>query len=458
MTGGTLPRLLLAAPGSGGGKTTMTCAILQALVNRGLAPAAFKCGPDYIDPMFHSRMLGVKSRNLDLFFMDANRNRQLLYETAKTCDLALIEGVMGYYDGVGMTEEASAYALARATDTPAVLVVDGGGRALSAAALILGFRDFRPESGLRGVIFTRISPMLYPRLKACVEAETGLRVYGFLPELAACALESRHLGLITADEVENLGEKLALLAEQAEKTLDLDGLLALASTAPPLDYAPLALPLGAAGHPKIALARDEAFCFYYADGLQTLEQLGAELVDFSPLRDRALPPNCSGLYLGGGYPELHARALAENAPMRASILAAVKAGMPTVAECGGFLYLHESLEDPEGEALPMVGAIKAKATKGTKLGNFGYITLSAQADNLLCQKGETLSGHEFHYWQSDCPGEAFAAQKPRSDRSWTCGWAGPSLYAGFPHFHFSACPQAAARFVRAAEAFGEVAL
>ena len=443
-------RLLLCAPASGGGKTTVTCALLQALVNRVLEPVAFKSGPDYIDPMFHSEVIGARSRNLDLFLMGEEGVRRSLWENTRSSGPAIIEGAMGYYDGIAMTAEAGAYALARFTRTPAVLVADVRGRALSAAALVSGFLHFRPDSGIRGVILNRISPMLYPRLKTCIEEETGVPVFGFLPERPDCALESRHLGLVTAAEVEHLREKLSALAAQAEKTLDIDGLLALAgtATAPEAPSVPLPEPVG--GRPRIALARDKAFCFYYADGLRVLEELGAELVPFSPLEDETLPEGCSGLYLGGGYPEEYAEALARNTPLLHEIHHAVLHGLPTVAECGGFLYLHRHLQDADGRYdWHLAGAFSGRAGNTGKLGRFGYITMTARTGGLLCGAGESLPAHEFHYWDSTMPGEAFRAQKPLSDRGWDCGWHTPTLYAGFPHIHFGGCPAAAERFVRA---------
>lgn len=448
MSGGALSRILFCAPGSGGGKTTVTCAVLQALTNRGLAPAAFKCGPDYIDPMFHSEIIGAKSRNLDLFFCGENRVRALLYENGSGTELSIIEGVMGYYDGMGMTSRAGAYDLARATGTPAVLVADAKGCALSLAALVKGFASFRSDSGIRGVILNRVSPMLYPRLKAAIEEETGIAVYGYLPPLPDCALESRHLGLVTAAEVDGLREKLSRLAAEAERTLDLDGLLALAASARPLLYEAEALPEPVKGGVRIAVARDRAFCFYYADALHLLEKLGAELVSFSPLEDTALPEGCAGLYLGGGYPELFGKTLSENAAMRADIRAAVADGMPTVAECGGFLYLHRNLEAADGMVWPMAGAVEADAYPTRKLSRFGYVTLTAERDSLLGGAGSTIPAHEFHYWESTEPGSAFTAEK-EGGRSWACGHATPTLYAGFPHFHFCACPEAAERFVSA---------
>ncbi|MTR43894.1 cobyrinate a,c-diamide synthase [Pseudoflavonifractor sp. BIOML-A13] len=505
-----LPRLLLCAAASGGGKTTVTCALLQALVDRGLNPAAFKCGPDYIDPMFHSEVIGAKSRNLDLFLLGEEEACRLLWENGKDCGVSIIEGVMGYYDGVALSSDASAYDLARAADVPAVLVLDGRGRALSAAAEVKGFASFRPDSHIRGVILNRVSPMLYPRLKAAIEAETGITVYGCLPNLPDCSLESRHLGLVTAAEVADLKEKLRRLSRQAEQTLDIDGLLALASSGqsplfserpagegvPPAAPLPLllpAMPPGLCGdpggqsplfserpagegippaappkggnavgagrgrpvpRPRIAVARDRAFCFYYADGLRLLEQLGAELVEFSPLSDGDLPAGTRGIYLGGGYPELYAKELSANVSMRASLRAAIERGVPTVAECGGFLYLHAELEGADGQNYPMAGYFPHRAYRTRRLSRFGYVSLSASADNLLCARGESLPAHEFHYWESEDPGEAFLAQKPQSSRSWPCAYATPTLYAGFPHLHFCGIPDAARRFVAACAQYG----
>ncbi len=450
---GNLPRLLLCAPASGGGKTTMTCAILEALVEQGARPVAFKCGPDYIDPMFHSEVIGAKSRNLDLFFLGGDTARSLLYENGAAGGVSLIEGVMGYYDGIAMTSESSAYDLARETGTPAVLVVDGRGRALSAAALVKGMADFRPDANIRGVLLNRVSPMLYPRLKAAIEGETGIPVYGFLPERPDVALESRHLGLVTAAEVAGLRQKLAVLADLVRQHIDLKGLMALAQAAPDLAARPMALPEQVRGRPRIAVARDKAFCFYYADALRLLEKLGAELVEFSPLRDKRLPEGCAGLYLGGGYPELYAAELSENGAMRSAVRQAVTVGLPTVAECGGFLYLHGTLSDDAGRPWPMAGVFPAGAENTGKLGRFGYVTLTAGKGGLLGPAGTALPAHEFHYWDSAAPGADFHAQKPRSHRGWDCAYHTETLYAGFPHFHLCAAPEAAARWVRRCEEY-----
>ncbi len=465
------PRILVAAPASGTGKTTIVCGLLQALIRRGMRPLACKCGPDYIDPMFHSKVIGAKSRNLDLFFADGNLVRATLARDAAACDITVIEGAMGYYDGIAMSDDASAWDVARSTATPTVLVVDGRGRARSIAAEIAGFIGFHAESQIAGVILNRVSAGLYPRVKELIEAECGVSVLGYVPRLDDFTLESRHLGLVTADEVADLHEKVDALAARLEQTLDMDAIVALARTAPPLMFDEPELPgtlssevnhwgdspmiqvnqrgVSPMIHPRIAVAQDAAFCFYYDDTLRLFERMGAEVVPFSPLADDALPEDIDGLYLGGGYPELYAAQLSANEGMRASVKQAVEDGLPTVAECGGFLYLHESLEDDEGVPHPMVGVLPARAFKTEKLGRFGYITLTAKTDGLLAAAGEQLRAHEFHYWESERPGEAFAAQKPLSDRGWECCITTDTLYAGFPHLYLPGSPQAAWRFVQA---------
>ncbi|MGO5094393.1 cobyrinate a,c-diamide synthase [Agathobaculum sp. LCP25S3_E8] len=435
------PRLLLAGTGSGCGKTTVTTALLRALQRRGVPLAAFKCGPDYIDPMFHTEALGIPSRNLDLFFVDEGEVCGQLACHIPTDGVGIIEGVMGFYDGVsGTTDTASAAHLARATDTPAVLIVRPHGQSLSLAAEIQGFRDFAPNT-LAGVILNGVTTAMYPFYRAIAE-KAGLPVYGFLPPVPDAEIPDRHLGLVTAAEIGDLSNKLDRLADAAAQGLDLDGLLALSRTALPLadETAPLAPVIDRPV--RIAVAQDHAFCFYYADNFDMLRALGAELVPFSPLADEKLPDGIDGLYLGGGYPELHAARLAENRTMRDSICAAVRGGLPTIAECGGFLYLHRTLDGKE-----MAGVIDADAHLTKKLQPFGYVTLTARRDNLLCRAGEQIRAHAFHYAVSSDEGVDFEACKPNG-RTWACVHATETLYAGFPHLYFRANPAFAAQFVR----------
>jgi cobyrinic acid a,c-diamide synthase len=286
-----------------------------------------------------------------------------------------------------------------------------------------------------------------------LERETGLPCFGYLPPMPDCSIPSRHLGLVTAPELKELRENIRRLGLQAGQSLDLDGLLRLGHTAEPLSES---LPAGnpvTAEKPRIAVARDEAFCFYYPDNLDLLERLGARLVPFSPLRDAELPATVSGLYLGGGYPELHAAVLSENGSMRESIRRAVASGLPTLAECGGFLYLQETLEDENGIAWPMANVLPGKGYRTSRLQRFGYLNLTPREDSFLLPAGESIPGHEFHYWDSTETGEACLAVKP-DGRSWSCVKAGAHFFAGFPHLYFYGNPAFAARFVQAAAAFG----
>lgn len=444
-----LPRIILAAPHSGAGKTTVTLALLSALISQGVRPAAFKCGPDYIDPLFHRELLGLPSFNLDLFLSGERTARALLAAHAQGYDVAVIEGVMGYYDGVGLTEQAGSYDLARATDTPVALVLPASSAALSLAALVKGFCAFRRPSRIAGLILNGCGQSLYARLKPMLEAETGLPLFGYLPRLPECSVGSRHLGLITPAEIGGLRQKLEQLGQEARRSIEIEALLQLAAAAPPLeaDLPPIA-PRPGPG-PRIAVARDRAFCFYYADNLQLLERLGAEPVCFSPLADPCLPPNVSALYLGGGYPELYAAELSANTALRQSIRDAVAGGLPTLAECGGFLYLHQRLD-----GRPMVGVIEGDALATPKLRRFGYLTLTASQDNLLCRAGESLPAHEFHYWDSTAVQDACRARKP-DGREWPCVVASRTLFAGFPHLYFYANPEIAARYVQAAAAYAQ---
>ena len=440
------PRLMLAAAASGSGKTTAACAILQALKNRGLSCASYKCGPDYIDPMFHRQVLGIPSRNLDLFFAPEKTVRQLLQKSSAGKDLAFIEGVMGYYDGIASTSFASSWALAQATQTPVVLVLNCRGMSVSIAAQLGGYLQYEPNSGIRGVLLNQISPSLYPEIKALIESRYPVAVCGYLPKMPDCSLESRHLGLITAEEIADLKERLQRLGEQAEQSIDLDLLLKIAFKAPQLPEEQLHLPQKVAQGLRIGVARDKAFSFYYADNLELLEQLGAQLVPFSALTDE-LPEQLDGLLLGGGYPELYAKQLSENGSLRTAIRAALQQGLPCIAECGGFQYLQQALEGADGNLYPMVGFLPGKSFRTGSLRRFGYVTLTAKRDNLLCKAGEQMAAHEFHYWDSEVTGDGCIAQKPLRKSHWDCVVCDSNFWGGYPHLYFYSNPQMAANFL-----------
>ena len=441
-------QFLLAAPRSGSGKTTMTCALLMALKRRGCAPCAFKSGPDYIDPMFHRAVLGVESRNLDLFFSAPETVRTLYAKGAAGHGAAVCEGAMGFYDGLGgVSDRASAWHLADTLGLPVLLVVEPKGQSLTLAAELKGLDSFRTPSHIAGILLNNCTARMHALLAPMLEEETGLPVLGFLPKLPEAVIGSRHLGLYTAAEVENLQQKLALLADAAEEYIDWPRLLALCEKEPP------ALPVQPETPParvRIAVAQDEAFCFTYAETLEAFRDAGAEVVFFSPLRDTALPENIGGLYLPGGYPELHARKLSENTSLLREIKRKIESGLPTAAECGGFLYLGQSLTDAEGQSWPMVGVLPGEAKDAGRLVRFGYAALSADSDSMLFRAGESFPIHEFHHWDSTANGVALAAKKPVGGAEWRCGSVNEHFYAGFPHLYWAGTPLPQ-RFAAAAE-------
>ena len=437
-----IPRVMITAPASGAGKTMITCGLLKALKKRDMQIAAFKCGPDYIDPMFHKKVLGIDSFNLDAFLCRKEGVKKILVKHGRHAELALMEGVMGYYDGLaGISTDASAYDIADMTDTPAILVVDCKGRSVSAAALIRGFLEYRKESHIRGVILNRLSPMMYGRMKELIEKETGITVYGFLPVMEDCALESRYLGLKLPQENQKLEEQLEKLCGQIEETIDLDGILALAASAPGIEagtekqdtVSPVSKKV------RIGIAQDEAFCFIYRDNLELLEEMGAILVPFSPLYDRHLPEHLDGMILYGGYPELYAQNLSQNSSMRQEIKEAVCGGLPCIAECGGFMYLQENIVDEEGQSFPMAGVLSGKSYHTSSLKRFGYVTLTS--GTVFGREIGDIPAHEFHYYDSEQCGDAFEAKKPLSVRKWSCMVSTDTMLAGYPHIFYYGNPK-----------------
>lgn len=448
-----IPRILISAPSSGSGKTVISCAIMQALTMKGYRVAACKCGPDYIDPMFHREVLGVDSENLDLFFTEEEDLPEVFARHAGNKDIAVVEGVMGFYDGMALDSfRASSYDVARTLQAPVILVLSGRGMALSAAAVIEGIARFRKDSNIRGLLLNRITAGIYPRMKDMLEKELAKRglsipVLGYVPEDEAFSLESRHLGLVTPAELKGLKEEMARAGELFLETVDLEKLCAVAAQAPEIPVPGKSPEAPEIPAPLVAVARDEAFCFYYKENLRLLEELGCELRYFSPLHDRELPANAQGLILGGGYPELYARVLSENISMRRSIKEAVQSGIPCLAECGGFLYLQEELKDREGRAWRMAGVIKGSAASKGRLARFGYVKIEGKKDGLYLKKGENIRGHEFHYWDSTDNGADCVAVKPDGKRFWECIHMEGKLFAGFPHLYLPSNRKLTERFV-----------
>ena len=453
-----IPGILFAAASSGCGKTTITCGALRAWQRKGLKIKAWKCGPDYIDPMFHKQVLGIPGGNLDSFFLSKEALKAQYQQKNAGFDLAVMEGVMGYYDGLGgISTQASTYEVAQAVDVPVILILDGKGASLSLAAMLRGFLQYQKDSHIVGVILNRTSPMIGARLKPVLEAE-GVKYLGCVPVSKEIQFDSRHLGLVMPEEVPQIQKQLDEIADLLEESVDLDGILELArSYAEKVENnedaglakcqtSQVAMETRAAGsftesrNPlRIAVARDEAFCFYYQENMEILESLGVELIPFSPIHDQELPAKVSGVILGGGYPENYAKALSENTSMLASIRQAWENKMPFLAECGGFLYLHRELEGSDGIFYPLAGVIPDKAWKTNRLGRFGYITLTPDhPDTCLIRK---IKGHEFHYWESGDCGTCWTAKKPLSDRSWSCVHSEQGQIAGFPHLYYPSAPE-----------------
>ncbi len=444
-----IPRIMIAAGSSGSGKTTITCGLLKALKNRGLKTVSFKCGPDYIDPMFHKTILDTPSKNLDTFFTDTATVCQLMSETEYGSDISVIEGVMGYYDGAGIkTHTASSYELANVTGTPVIFIVNARGMGISIIPYIKGFLEYKKNSGIKGIILNETSEMVYNTLKPVIEKEFNITVAGFLPEMPGCHFESRHLGLVTPDGITDIKEKIENISIKIEQCIDIDKIISIAGTAPYIEIQPFQItPVCSYGKIRIGVAMDEAFCFYYEDNLKLLEKLGAELIYFSPLHDNMLPADINGCILGGGYPELYLDGLSNNTSMLKSINHAFTTlQMPYIAECGGFLYLHENMEDTNHHNYKLAGVIQADALYKKHLQHFGYINLSP-ADNTTGKKRE-IKAHEFHYYDSTDNGSCFIAQKPFRDTSWNCIHQNGQGFAGFPHLYLYSNPGYARRFVQ----------
>ena len=434
------PRIMIAAEKSGGGKTLFTCALLSLLKEKIQEVRAFKCGPDYIDPMFHRTVLGIDTGNLDTFFAGADAIGRILARDTKDAELIVMEGVMGYYDGVGgTTTMASSYELSKVTKTPVVLILDAKGASVTLAAIIRGIMEYKKDSRIVGVILNRVSPMFYSRIKHVIETECGIPVLGYLPEDASFAVPSRHLGLLQPDEMQKQRDWVETVAEAARKTIDIDGILEIAAQAEMLQIQKATGETEKSKFPagyRIGVARDAAFSFYYRENLRMLEDMGATLVYFSPLTD-AHVSEVDALIFGGGYPELYAKQLYENQSMRASVWQALEAGMPCHAECGGFLYLGKSLADAEGNVYEMVGFLDGAGFRTERLQRFGYVELAPQEADAFAVN-TVLRGHEFHYWDSTDCGDACLAWKPLSkQKTYPCMVKKKGTFAGFPHLYYA---------------------
>lgn len=448
-------RIMIAAPQSGSGKTLITCALLQALKEKNYHLESFKCGPDYIDPMFHKTVLGISSRNLDPFFTEDSITRMLLAKGQDSRDLAVIEGVMGLYDGLGgIREEASSYALAKATNTPIILTVNARGMGRSLLALLSGFLQYDTAHLIKGVILNQTPSSFASVLSKEIEETFHIPVVASFPVRDDVRIESRHLGLVMPYELEDIQSRLKIASQVLCENANIEQILEIAKSAPKLEYdvkRDIKQKLTEKTI-RIGVARDEAFCFYYEDNLDLLKSLGAKLIFFSPLHDDTLPKDLDGILFGGGYPELYLKELEENESMRNSVKSAIENKMPSLAECGGFMYLHDTIFDSEKKPYKMAGVIHACCMKKERLVRFGYLTLNSKTDSFL-QKGETIRGHEFHYYDSEDNGECAIAKKPVGTRSWECVHAGSDHWWGFAHLSYYSNPKFAEKFAEACRSY-----
>ncbi|MGW6871216.1 cobyrinate a,c-diamide synthase [Streptomyces xanthophaeus] len=457
-----VPRLVVAAPSSGSGKTTVATGLMAAFAERGLAVSPHKAGPDYIDPGYHALATGRPGRNLDAFMCGPELVAPLFAHGAAGCDLAVVEGVMGLYDGAaGRGELASTAHVAKLLRAPVVLVVDASSQSRSVAALVHGFASFDPQVRLGGVILNKVGSDRHEAMLREALEEAGMPVLGVLRRAPQVAAPSRHLGLVpVAERRSDALAAVSALAEQVRAGCDLDALLALARTAPPLDcepWSPQAALAGAGaadalagggalpgGRPVVAVAGGAAFTFSYAEHVELLTAAGAEVVTFDPLRDEALPAGTRGLVIGGGFPEVYAPELSANEKLRAAVAAFAAAGGPVAAECAGLLYLARSLDGK-----PMCGVLDADARMSERL-TLGYREAVAVSDSALAAAGTRLRGHEFHRTVIEpgagaAPAWGFTHPERRVE-----GFVAGGVHASYLHTHWAAEPSVARRFVAAA--------
>lgn len=453
LNGGSVPRLVLAGTASGVGKTSLAVGIMAALRARGRSVAPFKAGPDYIDPTYHGLAAGRPSRNLDSWLLPPANLLTLFQRAAAASDLALVEGGMGLFDGrSGGGEAGSTAELAKLLRAPVVLVLDVGKQARSAAAVARGFQTFDPTLDLAGFILNRVGSARHADLvKREVEAVTGRPVLGALPKSAEVELPERHLGLIPSSELGRAEAVVGRLGELVAEHLDLDTLLRLAEATPPPPVEVDELFPTEPRQPsrRLAVARDEAFSFYYEDNLDLLAAHGAELAPFSPLRDEALPAGADGLYLGGGFPELFAERLAANRPLLEDLRRAAGAGLPIYAECGGLMYLAEQLTDFNGARHTMAGLLPCQVAMTEQRMALGYVKLRTRRDTLLSAAGRELRGHEFHWSRLSAGAEladAYDVLEPSQRRE---GFASTKLLASYVHLHFGSAADLAPGLVAA---------
>lgn len=435
-------RIVLGGSQSGVGKTTISLGIMAALKNRGMNVQPYKVGPDYIDPAFHTFVTSNKSINLDSFMIDEKEIINTFCLNSSDKDINIIEGVMGLYDGAGtLKDKGSTAHISKITSSPVILIINGKGISSSAAAMVLGYKMYDKDVNIKGIIINNISNEIhYNLLKESIERDTDIKCVGYLKPNKDISLESRHLGLVPSVEVKGLRDKIQQIGEMVSETIDIDQIIEISKDAPLLT--PTEDEIKKVGTVNIGVASDRAFNFYYEDNLRLLKELGANLIYFSPMKDKVLPENLDGLYLGGGFPEVFGETLQENESIRNSILNNIKNGLPTYAECGGFMYLCDEIENLQGNTYKMIGLFKTKAKMTKRLQRFGYTYITLKEDCIIAKKNTSIKGHEFHrssIEEKDDFEYVYNVDKYRNDKlikSWECGLKKYNAFGAYAHIHF----------------------
>ena len=446
------PRLIISATQSGSGKTTITAGLLAALKNRGLDVQPYKVGPDYIDTGWHALACGKISHNLDSWLVGADNLKKIFIDTSCSADISIVEGVMGLYDG-GRGGISSTAEISKLLDAPVILIIDAKSMGTSAAAVALGFKEFDKSIKFAGAILNRVGSDSHKKMIVDALTALGIECFGAIKRNDEFFLPERHLGLVPTAE-NNSGDVIKKICAAVEEQLDLDALIDLAKNSAPLTSTSSQF-LVPSSYTKIGVARDEAFNFYYGASLQELKNIGAEIVYFSPLHDKNLPEGISGLIIGGGFPEMFAEQLEQNKNIRAEIFHAIENGLPTFAECGGFMYLMRELVDFDGKNFEMCGVLDGVATMTNKLQTVGYVEAEILNDCVLGTAGDKIRAHEFHFSTAKnfFGEEIFKCTRMRTGKEYFAGAVKKNLVASYLHIHFVGCPNVAKNFVDACKNF-----
>ena len=433
-----IPRIIFSATSSGCGKTTIVAGILSALKNRGIKAQSYKIGPDYIDPGYHRIASGNAVHNLDSWLVPPEKLKQIFFETSRNADVAIIEGVMGLYDG-GSNGISSTAEISKLLDAPVVLILDVKSQGISAAATAFGFKNFDPNVKFAGVILNRVGSDSHRKMIEDELKKIGIESFGALKRDESLKIPERHLGLVTASESDEIFESIEKIRIAVENQIDIDKILES---------------IGFEKKPRIAVARDEVFSFYYPESLSVLEKFGAELIFFSPLRDEKIP-ECDGLIIGGGFPEMFAEQLEKNRTMRESILQASKNFLPIIAECGGFMYLSKSITDFDGRKFEMAGVFETSVEMEKKLQTVGYISATLQIDSIIGLTGDKFHAHEFHFSKEIESNEnpLFECERVRNGQKYFAGRVEKNTIGSYLHFHFAGSESIAKNFVEACKKF-----